>query len=78
MDPKLKHSGTAYIRLLGNQQRGSSKLMDVGLFRGKNVDLTTTCLKELFLSWIKGDVKSGIRRTWIESRELKFDELTAR
>jgi hypothetical protein len=47
VDPKLKHTGTAYIPLLGNQRRGSSNLMDVRLFRGKNVDLTTTCLKEL-------------------------------
>jgi hypothetical protein len=52
--------------------------MDVGLFGGKNVDLITTCLKELFLLWIKGGVRRGIRLTWIESRELKFDEITAR
>ena len=75
MDPKLKHKSTAYIRLLGKKLRGSSKLMDVRLFRGKNVDFTTTCLKGL--SRIKGDVRSGIRRTWIESRELKFDKLIA-
>ena len=78
MDPKLKHIGTAHIRLLGKKQRGSSKLMDVKLFRGKNVDLTTTCLKELSFVMDKGGVRSGIRCKWIESRELKFDKLIAR
>jgi hypothetical protein len=78
VDPKLKHTGTTYIRLLGNKQRGSSKLMDVRLFRGKNVFLTTTCLKELYLSWMKEGVRSGIRRTCIESRDLKLDKITAR
>jgi len=49
--------------------------MDVRLFRGKNVDLTTTRLKELrvYLSWIKVGIRSGIRRTWIERTELKLD-----
>ena len=52
--------------------------MDVKLFRGKNVDLTTTCLKELSFVMDKGGVRSGIRCKWIESRELKFDKLIAR
>jgi hypothetical protein len=52
--------------------------MHVRLFRGKNVDLTTTCLKELSFFMDKGGVRSGIRHKWTESRELKFDKLITR
>jgi hypothetical protein len=32
----------------------------------------------ILLSWIKGGVRSGIRRKWIENRKMKFDNIIAR